>query len=91
MSWLIAMLGLSVAATIAAGVWLELKPRRLPAPAWLKGGVLANMLVFGIVMATTLLLYRDGHFHAVLDAAVTPVAMKGALEAALAAPPQEEP
>lgn len=56
MSWLIAMLGLSVAATIAAGVWLELKPRRLPAPAWLKGGVLANMLVFGIVMATTLLL-----------------------------------
>lgn len=46
---------------------------------------------FDIFHLPTLLLYRDGHFHAVLDTAVTPLAMKRALEAALAAPPQEEP
>jgi len=51
MSWLIALMGLSVAATIAAGVWLEMKPRRLPSPRWLKGGVLGNFLVFGLAMA----------------------------------------
>jgi len=51
MSWLIALMGLSVAATIAAGVWLEMKPRRLPSPQWLKGGVLGNFLVFGLAMA----------------------------------------
>jgi V/A-type H+/Na+-transporting ATPase subunit K len=51
MSWLIALMGLSVAATIAAGVWLELKPRRLPSPRWMKGGVLGNFLVFGLAMA----------------------------------------
>ena len=55
MSWLIALMGLSVAATIAAGVWLEMKPRRLPSPNWLKGGVLANIALFGVVMAATLL------------------------------------
>jgi len=51
MSWLIALMGLSVAATIAAGVWLEMKPRRLPSPRWLKGGVFGNFLVFGLAMA----------------------------------------
>ena len=51
MNWLIALMGLSVAATIAAGVWLEMKPRRLPSPRWLKGGVLGNFLVFGLAMA----------------------------------------
>jgi V/A-type H+-transporting ATPase subunit K len=56
MSWLIALMGLSVAATIAAGVWLEMKPRRLPSPNWLKGGVLANILLFGLAMAGTLLM-----------------------------------
>jgi V/A-type H+-transporting ATPase subunit K len=56
MSWLIALMGLSVAATIAAGVWLEMKPRRLPSPNWLKGGVLANVLLFGVAMAATLLM-----------------------------------
>jgi V/A-type H+-transporting ATPase subunit K len=56
MSWLIALMGLSVAATIAAGVWLEMKPRHLPSPNWLKGGVLANILLFGVAMAATLLL-----------------------------------
>lgn len=56
MSWLIAMLGFSVVATIGAGVWLELKPIRRPSPEWLKGGVLANFLVFGLALAGTLLL-----------------------------------
>lgn len=56
MSGLIALLGLSVVATIAAGVWLELRPRRLPSPAWLKGGLLANLLLFGLTLAGTLLL-----------------------------------
>jgi V/A-type H+/Na+-transporting ATPase subunit K len=56
MSWLIALMGLSVAATIAAGVWLEMKPRHLPSPNWLKGGALANILLFGVAMAATLLL-----------------------------------
>lgn len=56
MSWLIALLGLSVAATLAAGVWLEMKPSRLPSPNWLKGGLLANILLFGVAMAATLLL-----------------------------------
>jgi len=51
MNWLTALMGLSVAATIAAGVWLEVKPRRLPSPRWLKGGVLGNFLVFGLAMA----------------------------------------
>lgn len=56
MSWLIALMGLSVAATIGAGVWLELKPRRLPSPRWLKGGVFGNFLVFGLAMAAFLYL-----------------------------------
>lgn len=56
MSWLIALMGLSVAATIGAGVWLELKPRRLPSLRWLKGGLLANILLFGFALAATLLM-----------------------------------
>ncbi|MDP2832834.1 MAG: ATP synthase subunit C [Pseudomonadota bacterium] len=56
MSWLIALMGFSVVATIGAGVWLELKPRRLPPPSWLKGGVLANFLVFGLALASMLML-----------------------------------
>ena len=56
MNWLIALLGLSVVATIGAGVWLELKPRRLPSPPWLKAGVLANFLLFGLGVASALLL-----------------------------------
>ncbi len=51
MSWLIALMGFSVAATLLAGVWLEMKPSRLPSPRWLKGGVLGNFLVFGLGMA----------------------------------------
>ena len=56
MNWLIALMGLSVVATVVAGVWLEVKPRRLPSPRWLKGGVLANFLVFGVAMAGFLFL-----------------------------------
>jgi V/A-type H+-transporting ATPase subunit K len=56
MSWLIALMGLSVVATIGAGVWLEMKPRRLPSPQWLKGGLLANFLLFGAGLAATLFL-----------------------------------
>jgi len=50
MTWLIAMMALPVAATLGAGFWLELKPRRLPA-GWLKGGLLANGLLFGLGLA----------------------------------------
>ncbi len=56
MSWLIALMGFSVAATIAAGVWLEMKPRRIPSPRWLKGGVLGNFLLFGLAMASFMFL-----------------------------------
>jgi V/A-type H+-transporting ATPase subunit K len=56
MSWLIALMGLSVAATIGAGFWLELKPRQLPAPNWLKGGLLANLALFAAGMAGAMLL-----------------------------------
>ncbi len=56
MSWLIALMGFSVVATIGAGVWLELKPRQLPSPTWLKGGVLANFLVFGLALASMLMM-----------------------------------
>ena len=56
MSWLIALMGFSVVATIGAGVWLEMKPRSLPPSHWLKGGVLANFLVFGLALAGTLML-----------------------------------
>jgi V/A-type H+-transporting ATPase subunit K len=56
MSWLIALMACSVAAMIGIGVWLELKPRPLPAPCWLQGGVLGNFVVFGLALAGTLLL-----------------------------------
>ncbi len=59
MSWLIGLMGLCVAALIAAGVWLELHPRRLPAPRWLKGGVLANLLVYALTLAGVLYLGVD--------------------------------
>lgn len=39
----------------------------------------------------TLLLYRDGVFHARLECELTTAALGAALEAALAAPAQEEP
>jgi len=56
MNWLITLVGLSVAAMITAGVWLELKPRNRPSPRFLKGSVLANFLVVGLGLAGMLML-----------------------------------
>lgn len=56
MNWLLTLMGVCVAATLLAGVWLELKPSRQPSPRWLKGGVLGNFLVFGLAMAGVLFL-----------------------------------
>lgn len=56
MIWLIALMGLPVAATLGAGVWLELKPRTLPAPRMLKAGVFANTAVFGLGLAGVMLM-----------------------------------
>jgi V/A-type H+-transporting ATPase subunit K len=52
---LIVLMTLPVAATLCAGIWLILKPKRLPS-AWLKGGMLANMVVFGLGLAGVMLL-----------------------------------
>lgn len=71
MKALIVLLGFCVAAMIVAGVWLELKPRRLPAPRWLKSGVLANFVVFGLGLAATLLLGVQEVFAAEPLAGVT--------------------
>jgi V/A-type H+-transporting ATPase subunit K len=56
MNWLIALVGLSVAAMIIAGVWLEFKPARTPSPRFLKGGLLANFVLVGLSLAGMLLL-----------------------------------
>jgi V/A-type H+-transporting ATPase subunit K len=55
MSWLIVVLALPVVATLGAGLWLELKPRRLPAR-WLRGGLAANLLLFAVTLAGVMLL-----------------------------------
>lgn len=58
MTWLIGLMGFCVAALIATGLCLEFKPAwraRLPA-GWLKGGVLANLLVLTLALAGVLLL-----------------------------------
>ena len=55
MNWLIALMSLPVAATLGAGIWLTVKPQRMPA-AWLKGGVLANLALFGLGLAGVMLL-----------------------------------
>jgi V/A-type H+-transporting ATPase subunit K len=56
MIWLIALMGASVVLTIGAGVWLELRPRTLPAPHRLQGGLLANVVLFGAALAGATLL-----------------------------------
>lgn len=56
MNWLIALAGLSIAAMIISGVWLELKPARTPSPRLLKGGILANFVLVGLSPAGMLLL-----------------------------------
>jgi len=50
MNWLIGLMVLPVAAALTAGIWLELKPRRVPA-GWLKSGMLANVTLFGLGLA----------------------------------------
>jgi V/A-type H+-transporting ATPase subunit K len=50
MNGLIAGVVLPVALTLGAGVWLELRPRRLPA-GWLRGGLVANVALFGLALA----------------------------------------
>lgn len=55
MGFLIVLMAVSVLATLGAGLWLQLKPRSLPAGKLLKGGVLANMALFGIGMAGVML------------------------------------
>ena len=52
---LIALMGVPVAATLGAGIWLTFKPQRMPA-AWLKGGLLANLALFGLGLAGVMLL-----------------------------------
>ncbi len=61
MAWLIGLMGLCVAGLIGAGVYLEVRPRHLPKalPRWLKGGVLANFLIYGLAMAGILFLSVD--------------------------------
>jgi len=55
MIWLIALMSLPVAATLAAGIWLTLKPQRISASV-LKGGLLANLALFGLGIAGVLLM-----------------------------------
>lgn len=52
--WIVSI-ALPVAATLGAGIWLEMKPRRLPA-AWLRGGLLANLALFGLGLAGAMLM-----------------------------------
>ncbi len=61
MNWLIALMGFSVVALIAAGVYLELRPRQPPRvlPRWIRGGVLAHVLIFTLSMVGVLLLSMD--------------------------------
>lgn len=58
MNWLIGLMGLSVLALVLMGIYLELRPGRLPKtpPRWLKGGVLANLLVYALGLAGVLFL-----------------------------------
>jgi V/A-type H+-transporting ATPase subunit K len=55
MTWLIALMVVPVAATLGAGVWLELRPRYMTA-GWLKGSLLANVALFGLGLAGVMLM-----------------------------------
>lgn len=55
MNGLIALTILPALATLVAGVWLTLQPRQLPA-SWVKGGMLANLVLFGLGLAGVMLL-----------------------------------
>ena len=52
---LIALMSLPVAATLGAGLWLTLKPRHVSAGV-LKGGLLANLALFGLGVAGVMLI-----------------------------------
>jgi V/A-type H+-transporting ATPase subunit K len=58
---LIGLMGVCVLATIAFGVYLEMRPAsgRTLAPRWLKGGLFANVLVFAAALGLTLFLGID--------------------------------
>lgn len=55
MTGLIALIGLPVAATLGAGIWLSVNPQRVT-PGWLKGGLLANLVLFGLGLAGAMLI-----------------------------------
>jgi len=55
MNWLIVLRALPVAATLGAGIWLTWRPQRMP-EAWLRGGLLANLVLFGLGLAGVMLL-----------------------------------
>lgn len=56
MYWLVGLMGAGVLATIAFGMYLELRPAGALnlSPRWAKGGLLANALVFAAALALTL-------------------------------------
>lgn len=56
MTWLIALMALPVAASLGAGIWLTFRPQQ-PLPAsWLRGGLFANLALFGLGLAGVTLL-----------------------------------
>lgn len=55
MNGLIALTIAPVVAALMAGVWLTLRPRRLPVN-WMRGGMFANLAVFGLGLAGMMLL-----------------------------------
>lgn len=52
---------------------------------------LALTRAFDLFHLPGLFLYRDGRYHARLDCLLTPAALRPAIAAALARPPEEEP
>ena len=52
---LFALMSVTVAATLGAGIWLTMKPRRVSAGV-LKGGLLANLALFGLGVAGVMLM-----------------------------------
>lgn len=53
MMGLVGVLALPVVATLGVGVWMELKPRPSMAR-WLRGGLLANLLLFAVTLAAVM-------------------------------------
>lgn len=57
MTWLIILMGAAVAGIIGLGVLLELAPGKIRlAPAWIKGAVGANILIFALALFGVLVL-----------------------------------